>query len=120
MAARGGRTQRRHQPAGFRAQLRLRFDQAADLFRQGGISAGAGLFQLLDFAIHLFERGANGSDQLGDGLPPQLERPAGGLLRPRQRGAGQFQESLVVAGQRIGRKRFERVRKLLPGLLQKG
>ena len=42
--------------------------------------AGAALFQLLDFGIHLIERGSHRHHQLGDGLLAQFEVPARRVL----------------------------------------
>ena len=101
-----------------RAQLRLGFDEAADLFVERGIGTGAGFLQFLDLGVHLVERFADRRYQLGDGVLAQLQIAAGSLLSLGEGGAGEFQEGLVVARQGVGGKRLEGIGELLPRVFE--
>jgi hypothetical protein len=84
---------------------------SAHLFGQRGIGIDARLFQAADLLLELFQRGLDRRHQLADGLLALVEvaaSPARRLLG-FQRGAGEFEEALVVLRQRIGRNRLEGV-----------
>ena len=117
-SARARRAQGRHQLARLAAQLRLRLDQAAHLLAEPGIGSGARLLQFLDLVVHLVERFAHRGHQIGDGLLAQFQIAAGTLLGLGQGGAGQLQEGLAVARQRVGGERLEGVGELLPRVFQ--
>ena len=51
-------------------------------------------------------------------LLAQFQIAAGGLLRLGERGAGEFQERLAIAGQGVGGKRLEGIGKLLPRVFE--
>ncbi len=88
VAAGRGRTQRRHQLAGFGAKLLLGFGQAAHLLLQSGVGARARRFELLDARIHFVERRAHRRHQLRERLLPLFQVAARRGLRLRQIGAG--------------------------------
>ena len=113
VAARGGRTQRRHQLAGFGAKLLLGFGQAAHLLLQSGVGGRARRFQLLDARIHLVERRAHRRHQFLERLLPLFQIAARRGLRLRQIGACEIEKRLIVPRQRFGGKRLENGRGIL-------
>jgi hypothetical protein len=119
-AAYVGRAEGGRQPAGFGAELSLGLEQCADLLGQSGISPGAGGLQVLDLAIDLGQRFADGPHQVGDSLLAQRQIATGGFLGMFQAGLGEVQEGLVVGLQGFGRKRLESVGELLAGVIKGG
>jgi len=105
--------QRRHQPAGFGAQLLLGFDETPNLLVEGGIGAGARLLQLLDLRIDSIERTAHRRDQLDNRLLPFFELTPRCFLRLAESRFRQIEEGLIVPRQRIRRERAEGVGKFL-------
>src|SRR5439155_6289532 len=96
-----------------RGQLARLVVERLHLLPERRVRAGAGFLQLLHLPVHLVERLAHRSHQVGDGLLPLLQVAARGRLELLQRQIRQAQELVHVRAQRIDRQRLERL--LQPG-----
>jgi hypothetical protein len=88
----------------------LRVGQRAHLLGQRGVGVDARLFDALDLQLELFQRGLDRRHQFADGELALVEvglRLGQRRLLRFERGAGEFEEALVVLRQRIGRNRLE-------------
>ncbi len=106
-----------HEVRGLVAKLVLHFRHLRELLADLAVGFLARLLQRADLLVHLVERGLHRSDQRVDRDLALLEVALGALLELRERGLGEVEERLVVASQRVGRKRLEAV---LEGALRLG
>ncbi len=103
------------QIAGLGAQRKLRLGHLAHLFGQRGVGIDTLFFDVADLLLEFFQRRLDRHHHFSNGLLALVQigfcaGQRGGLLR-FQRGAGEFEEGLVVPGQRVGRNHLEGVGK---------
>ena len=103
------RSQRLHQVGGLGLQLTLRLRQRPHLLGQRGIGIDARLLDAGDLLLELLERALHRRHQLAKRLLALLQLTAGNFLLSLERQLGQFQETLVVALQRIRGQGLERL-----------
>jgi hypothetical protein len=87
----------------------LRLGHRLDLLGKPGVGADTALFDFLNLAIDFVQRFTDRLDELFDGLLPVLEIALGLDLVLLERLLGEVEKDLVVALERLGRKRLESV-----------
>jgi hypothetical protein len=103
--------QRLGEVRGLALQHFVRGEQPAHLLAQADVGLQPRLLHLAHLQVELAERFLHRLHQLVDGELPFFEVGAGAFLKFFQGGAGEAEEGLVVASQRVGGKRLEGVRK---------
>src|SRR5690606_35400588 len=103
----GDGAERGGEAGGLGLELDLGGVERLELFGEGAVGLGAGLFDEADLAVHFFEGFAQGFDEFVDGLAALFE-VAGGLLAELSEGfLGEVEEALVVAGEGVGGEGLE-------------